>query len=133
MLDADTHGIISLITHKVEDVELGLFERLSSGDILFIDSSHVSRTGGDVNRLILDVLPRLKPGVIVHFHDIFLPWEYPREWVVDKMRFFSEQYLLQAFLSFNSHYFVLMANHYLGRKIRDGSADHISKFTVVGR
>lgn len=65
---------------------------------------------------MLDVLPRLDPGVIVHFHDIFLPWEYPREWVVDKPRFFNEQYLLQAFLTCNPRYSILMANHYFGRK-----------------
>jgi hypothetical protein len=109
------HDLISLIPEKVEDVGRELFMQLVAGDMLVIDSSHVSRIGGDVNRLVLDVLPRLNPGVIVHFHDIFLPWEYPREWVVEWRRAFSEQYLLQAFLTLNPHFAVIMANHYLSR------------------
>lgn len=108
------HGIVSLIPMKVEDVELALFQELQASDLLFIDSSHVSRIGGDVNYLFLEVLPRLNPGVLVHVHDIFLPAEYPRDWVMDNLRFFNEQYLLQAFLTLNREYSVLMANHYLG-------------------
>jgi hypothetical protein len=73
------------------------------------------KIGGDVNYLFLEVLPRLKPGVIVHVHDIFLPFEYRRDWVLDKFRFWTEQYLLQAFLTFNSEFEVLMANYYLSR------------------
>jgi predicted O-methyltransferase YrrM len=115
ILAADHEGRLSVIPERVEEVGFGVFDKLRHGDILFIDSSHVSRIGGDVNYLVLDILPRLKPGVVVHFHDIFLPWEYPREWVVDKLRFFTEQYLLRAFLSLNPHYEIVMANHYLGR------------------
>jgi len=92
---------------------------LQSGDILFIDSSHTVKIGGDVNYLFLEILPRLKPGVIVHVHDIFLPFEYRRDWVMDEFRFWSEQYLLQAFLSFNSEFEVVMANRYLAHKYVD--------------
>jgi hypothetical protein len=106
-------GLHSLIEKKVEDVDLEFFSQLHSGDILFIDSSHTVRIGGDVNYLFLEILPRLDPGVIVHVHDIFLPLEYRREWVIDEFRFWTEQYLLQAFLSFNSEFEVLMANSYL--------------------
>lgn len=109
-------GLTSLIRKKVQKVELSFFERLGPGDILFIDSSHVARIGGDVNYLFLEVIPRLKPGVVVHVHDIFLPSEYPRDWVMNELRFWSEQYLLQAFLTFNSEYEVLLCNSYLGRK-----------------
>ena len=91
------------------------FSQLDSGDILFIDSSHTVKIGGDVNYLFLEVLPRLKPGVIVHVHDIFFPFEYRRHWVLDEFRFWTEQYLLQAFLTFNSEFEVLMANYYLSR------------------
>jgi len=77
------------------------------------------KIGGDVNYLFLEVLPRLKPGVIVHVHDIFLPFEYPREWVRDDFRFWAEQYLLQAFLTFNSEFQVLMANNYLNHYYRE--------------
>ena len=106
-------GLRSLIEKKVEDIGLEFFSQLESGDILFIDSSHTVKIGGDVNYLFLEVLPRLKPGVIVHVHDIFLPFDYPRDWVMDELRFWTEQYLLQAFLSFNSEFEVLMANAYL--------------------
>jgi hypothetical protein len=61
----------------------------------------------------LEVLPRLKPGVIVHIHDIFLPFDYRRDWVMEKFRFWTEQYMLQSFLTFNSEFEVLMANSYL--------------------
>ena len=83
----------SLIEKKVQDIDLEFFSQLESGDILFIDSSHTVKIGGDVNYLFLEVLPRLKPGVIVHVHDIFLPFEYRRDWVLDEFRFWTEQYL----------------------------------------
>jgi hypothetical protein len=107
-------GLHSLIEKKVEDLDLDFFSQLGPGDILFIDSSHTIKIGGDVNYLFLEVLPRLKPGVIVHVHDIFLPFDYRRDWVMDEFRFWTEQYLLQAFLTFNSEFEVLMANSYLG-------------------
>jgi Methyltransferase domain len=103
----------SLIESRVQDVELEFFSQLEAGDILFIDSSHTIKVGGDVNYLFLEVLPRLKPGVIVHVHDIFFPFDYPRDWMVEKFRFWTEQYLLQAFLIFNSEFEVLIANSYL--------------------
>ena len=109
-------GLRSLIEKKVQDMDVEFFSQLKSGDILFIDSSHTVKIGGDVNFLFLEVLPRLKPGVIVHVHDIFLPFDYRRDWVVDEFRFWSEQYLLQAFLTFNSEFEVLMANRYLAHR-----------------
>jgi hypothetical protein len=106
-------GLRSSIKEKIQDINLKFFSQLQSGDILFIDSSHTVKIGGDVNYLFLEVLPRLKPGVIVHVHDIFLPFEYRRDWVLDEFRFWNEQYLLQAFLTFNSEFEVLLANSYL--------------------
>jgi hypothetical protein len=106
-------GLQSLMETKVEDLDVGFFSQLGPGDVLFIDSSHTVKIGGDVNYLFLEVLPRLKPGVIVHVHDIFLPFEYRRDWVLDELRFWTEQYLLQAFLIFNSEFEVLIANSYL--------------------
>ena len=107
-------GLRSLIEKKVEDVGLDFFAQLQSGDILFIDSSHTVKIGGDVNYLFLEVLPRLNPGVIVHVHDILFPFDYRRDWVMDEFRFWTEQYLLQAFLTFNSEFEVLICNSYLG-------------------
>jgi Methyltransferase domain len=109
-------GLKSLIEKKVQEIDLEFFAQLESGDILFIDSSHTVKIGGDVNYLFLEVLPRLRPGVIVHVHDIFLPFEYRRDWVVDEFRFWNEQYLLQAFLTLNPEFEVLMANRYLAHK-----------------
>ncbi len=112
-------GLRSLIKKKVEDVELEFFSQLKAGDILFIDSSHTVRIGGDVNYLFLEVIPRLNPGVIVHVHDIMFPYDYSRAWVIDQLRFWTEQYLFQAFLAFNSDFEVLVANNYLAARYLD--------------
>ena len=106
-------GLTELLETRVESVPLERFSSLEENDILFIDSSHVVRIGGDVNYLYLEVIPRLKGGVIVHCHDIFLPSEYPKDWVLEQRLFLTEQYLLQAFLAFNSEFEVLMANSFL--------------------
>ena len=89
---------VELIVQPVQDVDPALFDRLEPGDVLFIDSSHVAKTGSDVNRLYFDVLPRLARGVHVHVHDIFLPHDYPRDWVLDENRSWNEQYLVRALL-----------------------------------
>ncbi|HEX2621981.1 MAG TPA: class I SAM-dependent methyltransferase, partial [Phototrophicaceae bacterium] len=106
------HGI-QHIGQKAEALGVEFFDQLQAGDFLFIDSSHVIKTGGDVNYLVLNVLPRLNSGVIIHIHDIFLPYEYPREWLLDNHWFWTEQYLIQAFLIHNAHIEVLLANHWL--------------------
>jgi hypothetical protein len=93
-----------LIEAKVQQVPLVEFSRLQAGDILFIDSSHVAKTDSDVNYLYFEVLPRLAAGVRVHIHDIFLPHDYPREWVAKENRSWNEQYLLRALLM-HSHGF----------------------------
>lgn len=109
----DADGVDRLIESPVQHVPMSEFEQLGPNDVLFIDSSHVLRVGSDVQFEFLDVLPRLRPGVIVHVHDIFLPEEYPRSWVVDDHRFWTEQYLLQAFLAFNDAFEVLLALNWL--------------------
>jgi hypothetical protein len=78
-----------------------------------LDSSHVVRIGGDVQHEFLEILPKLNPGVVVHIHDIFLPAEYPRKLIAKQHRFFSEQYLLQAFLAFNREFEVLWASSFM--------------------
>lgn len=106
-------GITRLIQSKVQHVPLDVFRDLEAGDILFIDSSHVSKTGSDVNMLFLTVLPQLRAGVRVHVHDIWLPQDYPRDWVVRLGYHWNEQYLLQALLSRNREvYRVLFGCHY---------------------
>lgn len=112
-LRAGFPGLTRLIVASVQAVPLTFFEELEANDVLFIDSSHVVTIGSDTTREILDILPRLKPGVLVHFHDIFCPVEYPRTWVLDEHRFWNEQYLLEAFLSFNDRFEILYAGSYL--------------------
>lgn len=92
------------------------FEELAAGDVLFVDTSHTVKPGGDVNRIVLEGLPRLRPGVLVHFHDIFLPYEYPPTLARDGGLFWQEQYLLHAFLAFNPAFEVLLAMAALRRE-----------------
>ena len=100
---------------RAEDLDPARFAALQAGDVLFVDTTHTVRTGGDVTHIFLEILPRLAPGVTVHVHDIFLPYEYPRDWVLDQRRAWAEQYLLQAFLAFNRDFEVLMPNYALAR------------------
>lgn len=107
----------TVIAEPVERAPLTTFERLGKNDLLFIDSSHVVRTGGDVNYLYLDVLPRLRPGVVVHIHDIQLPYEYPRSYA--PRYFWTEQYMLQAMLAHNPRWQILLMGHMLQREQED--------------
>lgn len=109
-------GLTKLYVNDVQKIPLSISSKLESNDILFIDSSHTVKTGGDVNHLFLEVLPRLKKGVLIHIHDIFFPNEYPEIWVTKEHRFWAEQYLLQAFLMFNQDFSIIFANNYLGYK-----------------
>ena len=93
----------TLIERRVQEVPLDVFQTLGENDVLFIDSSHVSKIGSDVNRLYFDVLPALAPGVLIHIHDVAGNLEYPREWL-DEGRAWNEQYLLRAFLMNNRDY-----------------------------
>ncbi len=113
---------VTVVREPVEKIDIQLFHELGSNDVLFIDSSHVLRTGGDVQFEYLEILPRLNPGVLVHIHDIFLPYEYPLSWIRDQKLFWTEQYLVQAFLAFNSEFEVLLALHYLHAHCREALA-----------
>jgi hypothetical protein len=95
---------------SANDVPLSEFEALEAGDVLFVDTTHTVKLDSDVNFIVLDVLPLLRPGVIVHFHDIFLPWEYPKKWLTDPEVFWAEQYLLQAFLVGNREWEIMLSN-----------------------
>ena len=116
---ADLRSNVPYVTQVMEDrvelQDLELFTKLSKNDVLFIDSGHTVRIGGDVNFEILEILPRLSPGVIVHFHDIPMPYEYPRTYATNPRfrMFWTESYLLQAFLCFNKEFEILLAMNYL--------------------
>ena len=97
-----------------QQVAEDVFTALGERDVLFVDTTHTVKTGGDVNRIVLDVLPLLAPGVLVHFHDVLLPWELHRTWL-ERGWFWFEQYLLQAFLSGNDDWDVLLGLHDLTR------------------
>jgi hypothetical protein len=102
-----------ILRQRLENVDKSLFRELGAGDILFIDSSHVIRPQGDVLVEILEILPLLPPGVVVHFHDIFSPWHYHYKWVAEEVRHWNEQYLLEGFLSYNSQWEIVGALNYL--------------------
>lgn len=110
------NGISRIVQEKVENIDVSFFDSLDAGDVLFVDSSHISKTGSDVNYIFFEILPRLKKGVYVHIHDIFLPYEYPRKWVLDDGRNWNEQYLLRAFLQFNSEWKIIWMAYHMGRK-----------------
>lgn len=122
-------GLSKLVQTKAEDIGPGTFQELGENDILFIDSSHVVRVGNDVRHLYLEVLPRLRKGVIVHVHDIFLPKEYPKEWVLEEHYFWNEQYLLQAFMSFNDSFEVLFGASYISNRHPDRLASALRSYT----
>lgn len=108
-------GINEIIEKGAEDLPLEFFAELGPGDILFIDSTHTVKTGSDVVYLFGEVIPRLAPGVVVHVHDIFLPGEYPPQWVLSGWSW-NEQYLVQAFLAFNREFEVLLSLGWLAHR-----------------
>lgn len=91
----------TVVPHRVQEADPRIFEALEPGDILFIDSTHVMKTGSDVCHELFGILPRLKPGVRIHLHDIFWPFEYPATWVLQENRSWNELYGLRAFLMYN--------------------------------
>jgi hypothetical protein len=122
-----------LICKKVQHVPLSEFSKLSENDILFIDTSHVLKTGGDVAYEYLEILPRLNKRVVIHAHDIFLPAEYPKAWLFDSNSFFNEQYLLQAFLAFNNSFEVLWAGSYMHLNYPDALEKAFSSYQPAER
>ncbi len=103
----------TLIAERLEDLDSSIFTQLERNDILFVDSTHVSKFGSDLNYIMFEILPRLKSGVIIHFHDIFLNFEYPVEWLQMGICW-NENYILRAFLSNNERYKTLYFNNHMG-------------------
>lgn len=104
---------VEVIRQRLEHCDLRIFETLNAGDFLFIDSSHMIRPQGDVLCEYLEIIPILKPGVNVHVHDIFTPRDYPTQWLVNDVRFWNEQYLLEALLGNSSKYEIVAALNFL--------------------
>lgn len=114
---------------RVEEVGGELFKTLKRNDILFVDSSHVIKPNGDVLYEILNILPGMAPGSFIHFHDIFSPQDYPRRIHADELRFFNEQYLLEAFLSFNAQFRILGALNFLKLRFPE---EIVLRFPILG-
>lgn len=108
-LRAGIRGLDEVIAEPVQDVPLDRFEKLGRDDILFVDSTHVLKTGSDVEFILCRVLPRLAAGVMVHFHDVYLPFEYPYEWVVEQRRDWNEHHAVHAVLANSDRYEVLFS------------------------
>jgi hypothetical protein len=109
---------VEIVARPLQDVDASRFEALEANDWLIVDSTHVSKTGSDVNRLLFDVLPRLHVGVRVHVHDVFFPFEYPRAWVLEG-RAWNEAYLLRAFLQYNAAFRIELFNTFLDATNRE--------------
>ncbi|NEU06784.1 class I SAM-dependent methyltransferase [Flavihumibacter sp. R14] len=118
LLTEDDHQQTKIIKEDIQSVPLDTFQKLTAGDILFIDSSHVVKTGSDVNFILFKILPILKKGVLIHFHDIFYPFEYPKDWIF-MGRNWNEIYFLKAFLMYNTEFEILLFSDYLHKFYRE--------------
>ncbi len=117
----------TIIEARAQDVDVDLVRTLKAGDLLFIDSTHVVGPGSDVCRIMFELLPALEPGVIVHIHDMFWPFEQSREWV-EEGRLWSECYLVRAFLTDNANWEILLFNDYVGERERELLTQRIPRF-----
>ena len=102
----------NIVESFVQDVDLELFKTLKKDDILFVDSSHVVKTGSDVQHILFNILPILNSGVYIHFHDVFYPFEYPKKWVLNGFNW-NEDYFLRAFLMYNNDFEIALFSDYL--------------------
>ena len=118
LLTDDDRKQVNVIAEKIQNVPTDLFTSLKAGDLLFIDSSHVVKTGSDLQLLLFDILPLLPPGVFVHFHDMFWPFDYPSSWLEDGM-YWNENYFLHAFLINNHEWDILFFNSYAKYEFSD--------------
>jgi hypothetical protein len=116
--------LAKIIARPLQEVDLALFDVLESGDILFVDSTHVSKVNSDVNRIVHEILPRIARGVFVHIHDVFYPFEYPLDWLREG-RAWNEQYLLRAFLQFNASFTIRLFGHYVVHRYADWFSQHM--------
>jgi hypothetical protein len=109
---------IRVMKCELQDVPASVFAQLEANDILFIDSTHVLKTGSDVNWLLSELLPRLASGVYIHIHDMYYPFEYPKPWILQN-RAWNEAYAVRAFLQFNHQFEICLFNSYVHQFHRD--------------
>jgi hypothetical protein len=113
-----------ILPTMLQDVPADTFGALAAGDILFIDSSHVSKLGSDVNRLVFDILPLLAAGVFIHVHDVLYPFEYPQAWL-QRGWVWNEQYLLHAFLQYNDSFEIRLLSSLMLEQHRPWFGEHM--------
>ena len=118
LLRGDDERHVKLIDRKLQEVPLELFSSLEAGDFLFIDSSHIVKCGSDLQLLMFEILPLLQPGVFVHFHDVFYPFDYPSQWLKEGW-YWNENYFLRAFLAYNSEWSIYFYNTYVAFAFND--------------
>jgi predicted O-methyltransferase YrrM len=114
LLSRSSGSQATVLAEAVQDVPVEVFLSLHENDILLLDSSHVAKVGSDVNHLFGEILPILAPGVLIHFHDIFFPFEYPEKWIKNGWAW-NEAYMLRAFLQFNDSFRIIAWPDYLER------------------
>jgi hypothetical protein len=131
LMRPEDHEHMVLRREAVQDTPLEVFDALQPGDFLFIDSTHVSKPGSDVNWLFFEVLPRLPVGVLIHVHDVFWPFEYPTQWL-DEGRDWTEDYLLRAFLTLNDHFAVRLFLNFVWKTMPDVVARFPSEWDPSG-
>jgi len=107
---------INIVEKKIQEVDIELFQSLQAGDFLLIDTSHVSKSGSDVNHIYFNILPHLNDGVYIHIHDIFFPFEYPTQWIVKENRSWNEVFLLRSFLAYNNNFKIIYFNSFMEEK-----------------
>jgi predicted O-methyltransferase YrrM len=120
--------LVEIIASPVQRVAVDRFAALQSGDILFIDSTHVVKAGSDVHYELFEILPRLAPGVFIHFHDAMYPFEYPLEWIFEHNHSWNEAYMLRAFLMYNKEFSVFYSSSYLMLYARSLLTTHFAGF-----
>jgi predicted O-methyltransferase YrrM len=112
LLKEEDYNAVAIVEQPIQHVDRGIVDQLAANDILFIDSSHVSKAGSDVNHILFELLPRLTPGVLVHFHDVLYPFEYPKEWFELGISW-NEPYVLRAFLQYNTQFPIRFWNDFM--------------------
>lgn len=113
---------LRIIEKDVQNVPIEVFNDLTEGDILFVDSTHVVKTGSDVNYILFEILPRLNKGVFIHFHDIHFPFEYPKDWVLNGFGW-NEAYFLRTFMMYNSQFEIVVFADYLHKNHKEAFED----------
>jgi hypothetical protein len=120
------------IYSKVQHVDLNVFRSLEAGDVLFLDTTHVSKMGSEIHYLAFKIFPLLKPGVVIHIHEIFYPFEYPASFYAEG-KFWNEIYMWRAFLMHNKEYEILLFNSWLSKKHPEILRKHMPDFFRTGR